>query len=70
MFLNDSESLMLLSSNDTSRTEVGLGPSRVLLSPPLELNPLRSPVGQSDEIGTSKETISCIMIPHQFVDSK
>jgi hypothetical protein len=70
MLLDDSESLMLLSSNDASGTEVGLGSSWSLFRPPLELNPSRSTLGQSEEIGTSKETISCIMVPHQFIGSK
>uniref|UniRef100_A0A0A9DBG8 Uncharacterized protein n=1 Tax=Arundo donax TaxID=35708 RepID=A0A0A9DBG8_ARUDO len=58
LLLVDSGSLMLLSSNDVSRTEVGLGSSRKPFRPPPDLNPSRSPVGQSEEIGTSMETIS------------
>jgi hypothetical protein len=68
MLLDDSDSLMLLSSNDASRTEVGLGSLPVPFRPPPDLNPSKCPLGQMEEIGSSKETISCSMSHHQFVE--
>jgi hypothetical protein len=64
MLLDDSDSLMLLSSNDASRTEVGLGSSRLPFRHP-PLNPSRCPLGQTEEIGVSMERISCSMPHHQ-----
>jgi len=67
MLLDDSDPLMLLSSNDTSRTEVGLGLSQLPFRPP-DLNPSRCSLGQAEEIGTSIETISCSMSHRQFTE--
>jgi hypothetical protein len=60
MLLDDSDPLMLLSSNDTSRIEVGLGLSQLQFRPP-DLDPSRCSLGQAEEIGTSIETTSCSM---------
>ena len=68
MLLDESDSLMLQSSNDASRTEIGLGSSRLPFRPPPDLNPSRCPLEQTEEIGASMETISCSMPHHQFIE--
>lgn len=68
MLADDSGSLQLLSSEGASRTDVGLGWSRVLFRTSFSPSLFRFPLRQSNDAGTSvKAVVPCNKISHQIL---
>jgi hypothetical protein len=61
VLLEDSGSLLLLSSKTVSRIEVGLVSSWIDFRSPFDFTSSTSPLTQSEDTGTSMEPASCYM---------